>query len=61
MNSEVRSLNLIGDNFRKILIRNDIVSSFYDENGIYNCRLLDFLLEKVELLWHTTEKVGASR
>ncbi len=50
MNSEVRSLNLIGDNFKKILIRNDIVSSFYDENGIYNCRLLDFLLEKVELL-----------
>lgn len=49
MNSEVRSLNLIKDNFKKILIRNDIVSSFYDENGIYNCRLLDFLLEKVKL------------
>ena len=49
MNSELRSLNLIGDNFKKVIIRNDIVSSYYDDNGIYNCRLLDFLLEKVEL------------
>lgn len=49
MNSELRSLNLIGDNFKKVIIRNDIVSSYFDDNGIYNCRLLDFLLEKVEL------------
>lgn len=41
---EIRSFNLIKDNFQKIIIRNDISISHYDENGIYNLSLLDFLL-----------------
>jgi len=49
-NSETKSLNLTGDNFKKILIRNDIVSNFYDEKGILNCRLIDFLLERVKII-----------
>ena len=48
-NSETNSLSQVNDSFKKIVMRNDIVSSFYDENGIYHCRLLDFLLGKVDL------------
>ena len=47
--SETNSLSQVNDSFKKIVMRNDIVSSFYDENGIYHCRLLDFLLGKVDL------------
>ena len=47
--SETKPLSLTNDSFKKIIIRNDIVSNFYDEKGIYNCRLLDFLLERIEL------------
>ena len=47
--SETKPLKLTDDSFKKVLIRNDIVSNFYDEKGIYNCRLIDFLLAKVEL------------
>lgn len=45
--SETKPLRLTDDNFKKILIRNDIVDSFYDEKGIYNCRLLDFLMKAI--------------
>ena len=47
--SETNSLSQVNDSFKKIVMRNDIVSSFYDETGIYHCRLLDFLLGKVDL------------
>ena len=47
--SETNSLSQVNDSFKKIVMRNDIVSSFYDENGIYHCKLLDFLLGKVDL------------
>ena len=47
--SELHSLLLAKDMFRKIVIRNDIPHSFYDENGILNCSLIDFLLERVDL------------
>lgn len=40
----IRRLNLINDNFQKIIIRNDISISHYDENRIYILSLLDFLL-----------------
>lgn len=50
MNSELNSLKLIKDFFKKIIIRNDIISSFYDENGILHANLIDFLLEKIDLL-----------
>ncbi len=46
--TELDSLKLIGDFFKKIMIRNDIPTSFYDD-GILHCRLLDFLLNQVEL------------
>jgi len=49
INSEVDSLKLTNDFFKKIIIRRDIITSFYDESGIFNCSLEDFLLDKVEL------------
>lgn len=47
--SELNSLMLTGDFFKKIIIRMDIPHNFYDDNGIYHCNLLDFLLGRVEL------------
>lgn len=47
--SELQSLLLTGDFFKKIVIRNDIPHSHYDDNGIFHVNLIDFLLEKTEL------------
>lgn len=47
--SELESLKLTKDFFKKIVIRNDIPTSFYDEDGIMHCKLIDFLLDNVEL------------
>lgn len=47
--TELDSLKLTADFFKKIVIRNDIPTSFYDDDGIMHCRLLDFLLNNVEL------------
>lgn len=47
--TEMLSLKLTGDFFRKVVIRNDIPQSFYDEEGLFHCSLTDFLLDKVEL------------
>lgn len=47
--SELDSLKLTGDFFKKIIIRMDIPHHFYDDNGIFHCNLIDFLLERVEL------------
>ena len=47
--SELDSLKLTGDFFKKIIVRMDIPHNFYDDNGIFHCNLIDFLLERVEL------------
>lgn len=47
--SELQSLTLTGDFFKKIVIRMDIPHNYYDDNGIYHCNLIDFLLERVNL------------
>lgn len=47
--SELASLLLTKDFFRKIMIRMDIPHHFFDESGILHCNLLDFLLNRVEL------------
>ena len=48
-NAETQSLKLTGDFFRKIVIRMDIPHNFYDADGFFHCRLIDFLLQEVEL------------
>ena len=47
--SELSSLMLTKDFFKKIVIRQDISHNYYDNNGIFHCSLIDFLLERVEL------------
>ena len=47
--AELGSLKLTGDFFKKIVIRNDIPASFYDEEGILHASLIEFLLDRVEL------------
>lgn len=47
--SELAPLMLTKDFFKKIIIRMDIPHSFYDNNGIFHCNLIDMLLGRVEL------------
>ncbi len=49
ISSELESFKLTKDFFKKIIIRMDIPHNFYDDNGIYHCNLMDFLLERIEL------------
>lgn len=47
--SELRSMTLTGDFFKKIVMRADIPRSFYDDNGVFHMRLESFLLDSEEL------------
>ena len=47
--SELDSLLLTKDFFKKIVVRMDIPHNFYDESGIFHCNLIDLLLGRVEL------------
>ncbi len=44
--AELRPFALTGDFFPKIVVRKDIGKRWYDENGILNINLIDFLLDK---------------
>ena len=41
--AEVKPLSLTGDSFPKIIIRHDIRKRWYDDNGVLNIGILDFL------------------
>ena len=43
--AEMRPLGLTGDSFPKIIVRHDIRKRWYDENGVLNIGILDFLLD----------------
>lgn len=43
---ELRPFSLTGDSFPKIIIRRDIRKRWYDDNGILNIGLTEFLLDK---------------
>jgi hypothetical protein len=47
--SELASLMLAKDFFKKVVVRMDISHNYYDDDGIFHCNLIDFLLGKVEL------------
>lgn len=47
--SELTSLMLTKDFFKKIIVRMDVPHNFYDDNGIFHCNLIDMLLGRVEL------------
>lgn len=42
---ELRPFSLTGDNFPKVIVRKDIRKRWYDDNGILNIGLIDFLLD----------------
>ena len=42
---EIRPFALTGDSFPKIIVRKDIRKRWYDDNGILNIGLIDFLLD----------------
>lgn len=43
--SELKPFSLTGDSFRKIIVRNDVGLRWFDENGVLNISVLDFLLD----------------
>lgn len=45
MAQELKPFSLTGDSFPKIIVRRDIRKRWYDENGILNVGLIDFLLD----------------
>ena len=47
--SELSSLMLTKDFFKKVIVRMDVPHNFYDDNGIFHCNLIDLLLGRVEL------------
>ena len=47
--SELSSLLLAKDFFKKIVLRLDIPHNYYDDHGIFHCNLIDFLLERIAL------------
>lgn len=46
--SELASLMLTKDFFRKMVIRMDVPHNFYDDSGIFHCNLIDFLMGRAE-------------
>lgn len=44
--AELRPFMLTGDSFPKIVVRKDIGKRWYDDNGILNINVIDFLLDK---------------
>ena len=47
--SELKPFALTGDSFPKIVVRHDIGKRWYDENGILNISVVDFLLDDTVL------------
>ena len=45
-NSELKPFSLTGDSFAKIIVRHDIRKRWYDENGVLNIGITDFLLDE---------------
>ena len=44
--AELRSFSLTGDSFPKIVVRKDVGKRWYDDKGILNINVIDFLLDK---------------
>mgnify|MGYP003495537462 FL=1 len=49
INAELDSLKLTKDFFARIIIQNDIPTTFTDEDGIIHCNLIEFLLNETLL------------
>lgn len=47
--AELKPFSLTGDSFRKIIVRNDVGRKWFDETGILNLSVFDFLLDESAL------------
>lgn len=47
--TELTSLLLTKDFFKKVIVRMDIPHNFYDDNGIFHCNLINVLLDRIDL------------
>lgn len=47
--AENKPLSLTGDSFPKIIVRHDIRKRWYDESGVLNINIIDFLLDRDSL------------
>ena len=45
MTTENKPFSLTGDSFPKIIVRHDIRKRWYDDNGVLNIGVIDFLLD----------------
>ena len=45
--NELKPFSLTGDSFRKIIVRNDVGLRWFDEQGILNISVMDFLLDEL--------------
>ena len=43
--TENKPFSLTGDSFPKIIVRHDISKRWYDDNGVLNIGIIDFLLD----------------
>ncbi len=43
--SEFKPFSLTGDSFKKIIVRQDVGIRWFDDNGVLNINLADFLLD----------------
>ncbi len=43
--AELKPFSLTGDSFRKVIVRTDVGKRWFDENGILNINIYDFLLD----------------
>ena len=43
--AENKPFSLTGDSFPKIIVRHDIRKRWYDDNGVLNISVIDFLLD----------------
>ena len=44
--SENKPFSMTGDSFPKIIVRHDIRKRWYDESGVLNINVIDFLLDE---------------
>ncbi len=44
--TELKPFSLTGDSFPKVIVRRDIGKRWYDDNGVLNINVIDFLLDK---------------
>ena len=49
-NSEIKPFTMTNDAFKKIIVRADTKGKWYDDNGILNINIIDFLLDKTLLI-----------